>query len=160
MKRLILATVAVATMAAPMMTSTAYARDGDRGRDGWNDRRDHDRYDRRDNRRGDRWDRRDNRRGDRWDRGRHNGYMYQGRWHYGPPPAAYYGRPGFYVDYRQWRRGDRLPAYYRNSYRPVDYRHYGYRAPPRGYHYVRDDRGDVLLVAIATGIIASIILNN
>ena len=64
-----------------------------------------------------------------------------------------------YVDYgyRGWRRGDRLPAYYRDYYRPVDYRAYRLRAPPRGYHYVRDDRGDYLLVGIATGVILGII---
>jgi Ni/Co efflux regulator RcnB len=105
-------------------------------------------------------DRNNNGRGERWDHNRHNGYMWQGRWYYGPPSAAYYGRPGFSVGYHQWRRGERLPAYYRDRFRPVDYRAYRLRPPPRGYHYVRDDRGDILLVAIATGIIVSAILNN
>jgi Ni/Co efflux regulator RcnB len=54
-------------------------------------------------------DRNNNGRGERWDHNRHNGYMWQGRWYYGPPPAAYYGRPGFSVGYHQWRRGERLP---------------------------------------------------
>ena len=34
------------------------------------------------------------------------------------------------------------------------------RRPPRGYHYVRDDRGDYLLVGIATGVILGVILAN
>jgi hypothetical protein len=38
-------------------------------------------------------------RDDRWDGGRHNGYYYNNRWSYGPPPAAYYGRPGFRPGY-------------------------------------------------------------
>lgn len=99
----------------------------------------HDRWDR--NSRYDR-DHRDNRRGsesryDRRDDRRHD------RW-----------------EDRQWRRGDRLPAGYRSHYREIDYRHYGYRAPPRGYHYVRDNRGDALLVGIATGAVLGVILSS
>ena len=109
---------------------------------------------------GDDWNRND-RRGDRndnrWNDTRSNGYTYNGRWYYGPPPAGYYGyEPG----YRAWRRGDRLPAYYRSSYREVDWRYNHLRPPPRGYHWVRDDRGEYLLVALTTGIILGAILNN
>lgn len=155
MKRLLLSAVAAVTFVSPLGVTAAQARDNDRGwyqdrdRNGDRDRdwrRDHDR-------RGD-WD------GRRFDRGRHNGYYYQNRWYYGPPPSAYYGRPGFRVDYRQWRRGEYLPSYYRSRYEVVDYRYHHLRPPPRGYHYVRDDRGDIILAAIATGLIASIILNN
>ena len=91
-----------------------------------------------------------------WDRRRFNGYTYQGVWHYGPPPLSL----GDAVDlgYRAWRRGDRLPQYYRDSLDVVDYRLYELNAPPRGYHYVRDDRGDYLLVGIATGVILGVIL--
>jgi len=137
-------------------------RDDDRGRDD-NDRgdrydRDNDRYDRR----GDRYDR-DDRRGDRadnrWNDRRHNGYSYNGRWYHGPPPAHYEGRRGYEAGYRSWRRGERLPSYYQSRYRTVDYRHHHLRAPPRGYRYVEDDRGDLLLVGIATGVILSIILS-
>ena len=59
-------------------------------------------------------------------------------------------------DNHQWRRGDRLDR----RYAEVDYRRYHLRAPQRGYHYVRDDRGNILLAVIATGIIASIIASN
>ena len=161
-KRIATAVLAALTFAAPLaVTSEAAAQHRGRGhddRDGWDrdgDGRDRD-Y-RRDHRRGDHWDRRDrrdDRRRERWDRSRYNGYTYNGRWYYGPPPVEY-----GYVDYgyRDWRRGDRLPAYYRDYYRPVDYRAYRLRAPPRGYHYVRDDRGDYLLVGIATGVILGII---
>jgi Ni/Co efflux regulator RcnB len=61
---------------------------------------------------------------------------------------------------RQWRRGDRLPNGYQNRFRGVDYRYSHLRAPPRGYRYVRDDRGQVLLVGIATGVILSAIFSN
>ena len=170
-KRLASAALAALTFAAPLAVTTEAAaqhrgrgndHDGwDRDRDGRHDDRrrgdrdhrrgdrDHDRYDRYD-----RYDRREARR-DRWDHRRYNGYNYRGQWHYGPPPA-HYG----YVDYgyRNWRRGERLPRYYRDRYIVVrDYDRYGYRHPPRGYHYVRDDRGDLLLVGIATGVILGII---
>ena len=46
------------------------------------------------------------------------------------------------------------------DYREVDYRNYRLKAPPRGYHYVKDNNsGEIILAAIATGIIASILAN-
>lgn len=57
-----------------------------------------------------------------------------------------------------WRVGDRFGSY--RSYREVNYRDYRLKQPPRGYHYVRDNNtGEIILAAIATGLIASIILN-
>lgn len=41
-----------------------------------------------------------------------------------------------------------------------DYSRYHVRHPPRGYHWVRDDRGNLLMVAIATGIIADLLLHH
>ena len=172
MKRFTLA-AATALMLAGPLAATATAQDYGRDR-GENDGR---RGDRDDDRRGDsrndddrdgRWNRDDDRRGDRgrnhrrhqrWDGERHNGYSYNGRWNYGPPPAAYEGRSGYESGYRNWRRGERLPSYYQSRYRQVDYRREHLRAPPRGYRYVEDDRGDMLLVGIATGVILSIILS-
>ncbi|MGE0742761.1 MAG: RcnB family protein [Hyphomonadaceae bacterium] len=160
MKRLAMAALAAATFAAPLAVSTEAAaqhrgdhrrdRDRDWDRDG---RRDRDWDDRRDNRRSYREGRRDQR---HWDRSRYNGYTYRGQWYYGPPPVAYRD----YADYgyRSWRRGDRLPRYYRDNYHAVDWRYHRLRQPPRGYHYVRDDRGDYLLVGIATGVILGVIL--
>ena len=148
MKRLALAAIAAATFAAPLAISTPAAADDHRGRyeRGW-DRDDRD------------WDDRDARRHDRWDDRRYNGYYREGHWYYGPPPRHW--RDEVRYDYRRWRRGDRLPRYYRDRYYVVDYHDYHYlRPPPRGYHYVRDDRGDILLAAIATGLIVSVILNN
>jgi Ni/Co efflux regulator RcnB len=161
MKRILLSALAVTMAVGPMTATNAFAHDNDRDRrGGWDDRRDRDgRWDDRRDRRDRDWrdDRRDNR---RWERRHHNGYSYNGRWHYGPPPAAYYNHPSFYAGYKPWRRGDYLPRYYRDRYVVVDYRHHHLRPPPRGYHYVRDDRGDIILAAIATGLIASIILSH
>lgn len=60
---------------------------------------------------------------------------------------------------RRWARGQYLPSQYRSrAYVVNDYHRYGLRAPPRGYQYVRDnDSGDVLMTAIATGLITAVI---
>jgi Ni/Co efflux regulator RcnB len=116
------------------------------------------RQDVRDARQNVREQRRDVRQAQRWNQRNHNGYYVGNRFHYGQPNAAQMQRRDYRPAYQQWRRGDRLPAYARN-YRQVDYRREHLRAPPRGYHYVRDDRGEVLLVGIATGVILSILLN-
>ena len=63
-------------------------------------------------------------------------------------------------EYRRWAKGQRLDARYRgNGYYVNDYRHYGLRAPPRGYrwHRVNDQ---YVLAAVATGLIASVIIAN
>ena len=171
-RSLAMAAIAALTFAAPLAVSTEAAaqrrdhRDDRWDRDGDWDNRDDRRDERRayregrrdgryaERRRDDRYDRREARR-DRWDDRRYNGYNYNGRWYYGPPPS-HYGNVDY--GYRGWRRGERLPRYYRDRYVVVrDYDRYGYRQPPRGYHYVRDDRGDLLLVGIATGVILGII---
>lgn len=69
--------------------------------------------------------------------------------------AGSYKRPSGYKA-RNWRRGERLPASYRGRGYVVDHRAYGLQAPPRGYQYVRVDK-DVVLTAVATGLIASIV---
>ena len=104
--------------------------------------------------------RRDVRQAQRWNQREHNGYYSNGRFYYGQPSAAIQARRDYRPAYQQWRRGERLPSYARQQYREVDWRREHYRQPPRGYHYVRDDRGEVLLVAVATGVILSILLNN
>jgi Ni/Co efflux regulator RcnB len=58
------------------------------------------------------------------------------------------------------RKGGRLPAEYRNrQYVVDDWRGHRLSAPPRGYHWVQTG-GDYVLVAITTGIIASLLLSN
>jgi Ni/Co efflux regulator RcnB len=57
-------------------------------------------------------------------------------------------------------RGGRLPPEYRSrQYVVDDWRGHRLAAPPRGYHWVQTG-GDYVLAAIATGVIASILLNN
>lgn len=60
-----------------------------------------------------------------------------------------------------WGRGQRLPReYYQDRGHYVDYRTYHLRRPPAGYRWVRTEDNDYAMVALATGLIASIIANN
>ena len=104
--------------------------DHDRGRG--HDRDDHRYY-------GDRYDDRDR----RWHK---NGHWDNGR--RGPPP---------------WVRGHDYRSYgYRNVYVVpyAAYRPYRLYAPHPGYRWVRDDGGNFLMVAIASGIIADVLLHH
>ena len=57
-----------------------------------------------------------------------------------------------------YKRGGHVPQAYRGGrYVVNDWRGAHLRQPPRGYHWVRSDNGDFLLVAVTTGLIASII---
>lgn len=136
----------LAAGAAVLLASTAASAQGyggpygDRDRDGrpnyaergWD--RDHDG-------RPDDRDRYDNRRGHRYDNryDNHRGHAY---------------------GHHRWARGQRFDHYRNRGYIVNDYRRYGWAPPPRGYAYYRTDNGDVLMAALATGIIASIIANN
>ncbi|QIL83365.1 RcnB family protein [Diaphorobacter sp. HDW4A] len=77
-----------------------------------------------------------------------------------PPGHARQDYPrGAGPDHR-WNRGDRIPPAYRSrSYVVEDWRGHRLSAPPRGYHWVQYG-GDYMLVAIATGVITSLILGN
>lgn len=60
-------------------------------------------------------------------------------------------------NHRRWAKGQRFDRRYATSYRVIDnYRGYRLRTPPRGYHWVRSGN-DAVLVAITSGIIASVI---
>ncbi|HEY2558655.1 MAG TPA: RcnB family protein [Caldimonas sp.] len=85
----------------------------------------------------------DNREG-RYYPGDHNGGDWRGR---GAGPN------------HDWYRGSRLPREYNSRYYVVDdWRGHHLSAPPRGYHWVQNG-GDYVLAAIATGVIAAILLN-
>ncbi|RZJ38109.1 MAG: hypothetical protein EON87_21280 [Brevundimonas sp.] len=60
---------------------------------------------------------------------------------------------------RRYYRGATLPRQYRSNWYINDYQRYGYRAPPRGYGYYRTDTGDIVLAALATGVIISLLSN-
>ena len=112
----------------------------------------HDNGNRDDNNRGNRHDNNRYDHGKRYDNNRGNHYGWDGQRYHAP---YQYVRPNGY-QVRTWRGGDRLPRAYRTSQYHVDYRQYHLNAPPRGYQYVRVNN-DVVLTAIATGIIASVI---
>jgi Ni/Co efflux regulator RcnB len=90
--------------------------------------------------------------GQHHDNGRPPMHADNGRGH--GPDYAHGDRP------HDWHRGDRLPDDYRDrQYVVEDYRGYGLHQPPRGYHWVGVN-GDYVLAAIATGVIAQIVLSN
>ena len=70
--------------------------------------------------------------------------------------VGHYHRPAGYRTYA-WHRGARLPAaYYAPRYVVHDYHAYHLHRPPHGHHWVRVDR-DVVLAAITTGAIVSVV---
>ncbi|WP_028055971.1 RcnB family protein [Sphingobium bisphenolivorans] len=59
-------------------------------------------------------------------------------------------------NHRRWAKGQRFDRRYASNYRVIDnYRGYRLNSPPRGYHWVRSGN-DAVLVAIASGIIATV----
>jgi Ni/Co efflux regulator RcnB len=63
--------------------------------------------------------------------------------------------------HRDYRRGDRIEVVYLEPrYYVDDYEYYHLRQPPRGHRWVRTDDGRYILVAVATGIIADILLHH
>jgi Ni/Co efflux regulator RcnB len=160
------------------MSGAAQAQSRNDGYD-YNDRNDRqmrsDRYDRdvRDSRdvgRGDSYRNRDGYRrdGDRYD-GRYDGrrdHRYSDRRYYDNRSYSY-GNQGYrhgnghaYGHRNHWRRGARISHDYGRYYVVDDWRrHHGLYAPSRGYHWVQTGN-DFALVAITTGIIASILLGN
>ncbi len=157
--------LALATIAAPAM-----ARDDHRDRRGshYSHRGDHDRG--RNDRHRD-YGRYDRSRANRQHRGdRRGGRDVVHARHYRAPARVVHHRPVVRNVYLpapryappppRWARGGYLHHYQRPVYVVNDYRGYGLRHPPRGYRWVRDDYGDLLLVAIATGLITDLILHH
>ena len=129
----IICAIAAATLSMSSLSAFAQGRDrGDRdGRQGQNQRGD----DRRDN---------DNRGDDR--RGNNAGNRGFDQPHYGARGA-------------EWRRGGHVPNQYRSKQYVVnDWRGHHLNAPPRGHQWVQVG-GDYVLVAIATGVIVQLLLN-
>lgn len=139
--------IAIALISATLLSSTAaFAQSShrDSDRDGrsdaqeWNRDRDHDG-------RQDQYDRNNNRHG--VDQRNHNQRQFR-----------YYGGNYGYNGYNgKWRSGQRYNHYRQSSYYLNDYQHYGLPAPRAGYRYYRDDNGDVVMAAIASGVIGLII---
>ena len=101
----------------------------------------------------------DNRDQDRYNHGdRRDGYGAHGGGRYGDEGSGGARWNGAGPDH-DLRRGARLPDRYRNhQYVVDDWRGHHLRQPPRGYHWVQTG-GDYVLAAIATGIIADLIVN-
>jgi Ni/Co efflux regulator RcnB len=144
-KRTIAILLTSAAMALSSVMSVAQARD-DRDYGRGHDR--HGRYDRHD--RHDRHDwreRRDDRR--HYSHGYERGYRDAQRF---SPQVRYYSAP------HRWSRGDRLPRGYHQRYYVVnDWHGRHLHRPAPGYHWVQSG-SEFLLVAIATGVITSVIL--
>jgi Ni/Co efflux regulator RcnB len=148
----VVAALAAASSLLTAVPAAAQSRWNDSDRDGrsdareWNRDRDRDgrpdQYDRNDNRR-DWGNRHDNRR--QWaDRRGH-------RW-------QYYGGNYGYEGYRgNWRVGQRYTYYRDRNYYVNDYGYYGLPAPRQGYRYYRDRNGDIVMAAVASGIIGLIV---
>ncbi len=91
------------------------------------------------------------------DRGRHDDHGRNDRYDY--RPRAYNGPRGAGPRH-DMRRGGRISNDYRgNQYVVNDWRGHRLSAPPRGSHWVQTGN-DYVLVAIASGIIAQVLLSN
>lgn len=163
-KRIVLAAAVLATTMVPMAASAQGWRGGDRDRDGryerYERRADRNRYD------GGRYTRRerynDNRRyaRDQYRDSYRYGYRqpYYGGGYYNRRPQYGYGYGGGYYNRpNRWYRGAVLPYDYRRSWYLSDYDRYGYGPPPRGHGYYRTDTGDIVVAALATGVILSLL---
>jgi Ni/Co efflux regulator RcnB len=67
-----------------------------------------------------------------------------------------HGNP-HYVRHDDWRKGSHINHDDWNRGQQIDYRHYHLNAPPRGYQWRQVD-GNYVLAAVATGVIASVIV--
>ena len=71
------------------------------------------------------------------------------------------GHPGNRGKHRGWHKGEKIEVVYlQPRYHVEDYHHYHLSPPPRGHRWVRTDDGKFILVAVATGIIADILLHH
>ena len=62
-----------------------------------------------------------------------------------------------YVRHEEWRKGEHIRHEDWDRGERVDYRHYHLRRPPRGYEWRAVD-GNYVLAAVATGVIASVVV--
>lgn len=70
----------------------------------------------------------------------------------------YYGGRYGYAGYRgHWREGQRYPHWRDRRYVVNDWRAYHLPPPRPGYRYYRDDNGDIVMAAVASGVIGLIV---
>lgn len=174
MRRLIFAAAALAAAAAPLAASAQPGQYGHDQRDRHDDRREL-QEDRRDARRDgvvtqheqrelarDRAAVRHDDRHARYDRRHVDTWRYRPEWReYHGSRSGYFYAPGYgYHPVTRsfaWRRGVYVPPAYRGWYVQDPY-YYGLRPAPAGYRWVYAD-GNFVLMALATGLIADVILN-
>jgi Ni/Co efflux regulator RcnB len=144
MKKILIAALAAATALTSVASAGMAA--AQPGPPGHERDRDHDRNDRGDRGHGDRvggWSHDDwNRDRDRWASG---GYH------------RYGGRYGYQGYNGQWRTGQRYAHFRDRRYVVNDWRAYHLPPPRPGYRYYRDDNGDIVMAAVASGVIGLII---
>jgi Ni/Co efflux regulator RcnB len=74
---------------------------------------------------------------------------------------GYYREHRKHWKHREYHRGERIEVVYLEPrYYVDDYEYYELREPPRGHRWVRTEDGRFILVAVATGIIADILLHH
>ncbi len=174
MKTMLYAAVALATLSAPLAASAQGYERRENRQELREDRREL-REDRRDARRDgvitpreqrelarDRGEVRESRRDLRYDRRRADTYRDRAEWRgYRGARNGYFYAPGYGYQRMNrgynWRRGAYVPASYRGYYVQDPY-YYGLSAPPRGHRWVYAD-GNFVLMALATGLIANVIVN-
>jgi Ni/Co efflux regulator RcnB len=146
MKTTLLAKAMIAVTLATSFPAIAQDRGYDRGYDRGQERVQERREERREDRRDYREDRRDARRDYREARREERRDARDARRGAGPRHDLY--------------RGQRLPSHYRNRQYVVDnWRAHRLSAPPRGHYWVQVGN-DYVLAAIATGVIATVLLGN
>jgi Ni/Co efflux regulator RcnB len=62
-----------------------------------------------------------------------------------------------YVRHDEWRKGEHMRHEDWDRGERIDYRHYHLRRPPHGYEW-REVDGNYVLAAVATGVIASVVV--
>lgn len=141
--------LAISTVGTAMPVSAQNWNDRGRDRHEWRGDRDDDRGG-------------DHDRGRGHDRGHHYGWGHERGWDRGHERDEhrwrYYGGNYGYNGYDgRWRTGQRYPYWRDHGYYINDYRSYGLPPPRYGYRYYRADNGDIVMAAIAGGVIGLII---
>ncbi|GAB3359643.1 RcnB family protein [Lysobacter tyrosinilyticus] len=72
-----------------------------------------------------------------------------------------HGHGGDHGEHRGWHKGEKIDVVYlQPRYYVEDYRVVHLAPPPPGHRWIRDPDGRYILVAVATGIIADILLHH
>lgn len=94
------------------------------------------------------------------DRSHHEGGGHHADHHDNRGDHHFESRDRFAWQGHDFRRGHPVPPHFRgDDYRVSDWHERGLREPPRGEHWAYID-GNYVLIAAATGVITSILLNN